>query len=118
MPARVVGWCDYNSFFASEDAARQWQKAHPDVHGITRSPVQMGRMIAELIGNGRLEYSYQVHVPLLTVLSHPGRYGFTKKTRAGLPVLDPFWLPTPAWRANGSSSAGRASSGSRCDRTR
>jgi len=78
----------------------------------------MGRMIAELIGNGRLEYSYQVHVPLLTVLAHPGRYGFTKKTRAGLPVLDPFWLPTPAWRANGSSSAGRASSGSRCDRTR
>jgi hypothetical protein len=105
MPTRVVGWCDYNSFFASEDAAHQWQKAHPEVHGITRSPVEMGRMIAELIGNGRLEYSYQVHVPLLTVLLHLGRYGFTKKTRAGLPVLDPFWLPTPGmvrqWKQQG-----------------
>lgn len=38
MPYRVVGWCDYNSFFASEDAADQWRSEHPDVHGITRSP--------------------------------------------------------------------------------
>jgi hypothetical protein len=59
IPARIVGWCDYNRFFASEDTARQWQKEHPDVHGITRTPAEMARMVAELIGNGRLEYSYQ-----------------------------------------------------------
>jgi len=39
------------------------------------------------------------------VLLHLGRYGFTKKTRAGLPVLDPFWLPTPGmvrqWKQQG-----------------
>jgi len=29
LPARIVGWCDYNSFFASEDAAQQWASAHP-----------------------------------------------------------------------------------------
>ena len=44
-----------------------------------------------------------------------GPYAFTK-TLAGLRVPRPFWLPTPAWCGNGSSSATRASSSSRCDR--
>jgi hypothetical protein len=56
-----------HSFFAYEDAGRQRPTAHPDVHGITRRPAEMARMIAEL-GNGRLEYSYQPQVPLLTML--------------------------------------------------
>jgi choline dehydrogenase-like flavoprotein len=65
-----------------------------------------------------LEYGYQPQVPLLTVLLHPGRYGLTRKTRAGLPVLDPFWRRLPARCGNGSRRATRASSASRCDRAR
>jgi hypothetical protein len=95
MPSRIVGWCDYNSFFASEDAARHWRQAHEEVKGITRSPEAMARMIGELIGKGRLEYSYQPTVPVFKVLTRLNRYGFTRPTRVGLRVPDPFWLPTP-----------------------
>jgi hypothetical protein len=79
-----------------------------DVHGITRSPAEMARMIAELIGNSSLEYGYQPQVPLLTVLLYLGRYGFTKKTRAGVHVPGPFWLPIPGmvreWQQRGYKS--------------
>lgn len=33
MPHRVAGWCDYNSFFVSEDAVTQWRAAHPEIGG-------------------------------------------------------------------------------------
>jgi hypothetical protein len=55
-----------HSLFASPDVGRRRPAAHPDVHGITRRPAEKARMIAEL-GNGRLEYSYQPQVPLLTM---------------------------------------------------
>jgi hypothetical protein len=87
--------CDYNSFFGSEDAAQQWRRRHPQVKGITRGPETLARAITEVIGKGRLEYSYQPKVPLPKMLRHMHRYGFTRPTRAGLYVPDPFWLPTP-----------------------
>ncbi|MGO8966417.1 MAG: organomercurial lyase, partial [Mycobacterium sp.] len=75
LPARIVGWCDYNSFFASEDAARRWASAHPEVHGVTRSPETMSRLIGELFGRGRLAYDYQPAVPILDAVLHMKRYG-------------------------------------------
>ncbi len=101
----VLGWCDYNSFFASEDAAREWRRAHPDVKGITRDPPVLARAVTETIGRGRLEYDYQPEVPVLKMLCHMHRYGFTRPTRAGLHVPDTFWMPTPGlvkdWRRRG-----------------
>ncbi len=96
FPHSIVAWCDHNSFFASEDAARQWAHEHPDVHGITRDPQSLARMLTETIGRGRLEYSYQPPVPVLTMLRNVRRYGFTRRSRVGLPVPDPFLLPTPS----------------------
>ena len=58
-PPDIVGWCDYNSFFASEYAARQWAHAHPDVKGITRSPESMARMVTEVLGDRQA----RVHLP-------------------------------------------------------
>ncbi|WP_280268153.1 alkylmercury lyase family protein [Nocardia wallacei] len=105
MPHRVVGWCDYNSFFASEDAARQWQRAHPEIHGITRSPEEMARLITEILAPGRLDHDYQPDIPALTLARRPGRFGLTRPSRFGVPVPDPFWLPTPRmiidWRRRG-----------------
>ena len=105
IPAGMVAWCDYNSFFASEDASRQWRKAHPDVKGITTRPEAMARLITETLGKGRLEDSYQPGVPILKLLFHMHRYGLTRATRLGLPVPNPFWLPTPKmvrdWRRLG-----------------
>ena len=105
LPARIVGWCDYNSFFASEDAAHQWARAHPEVHGVTRSPETMGRMIAELFGKGRLAYDYQPAVPILDAVLHMSRYGLDKQTALGFRVPDPFFLPSLTmvreWRRQG-----------------
>ena len=105
LPERIVGWCDYNSFFASEDAARQWASAHPEVHGVTRSPEAMARLIAELFGKGRLDYDYQPPVAILKALLHMNRYGLDRPTPIGLRVPDPFFLPSPnmvrEWRRRG-----------------
>lgn len=95
FPGDIVGWCDHNSFFASEDAAREWAQAHPEVHGITRDPETLARLLTETIGKGRLEYTYQPPVPVLKLLRNMGRYGFLRHARIGLPVPDPFLLPTP-----------------------
>lgn len=105
MPYRVVGWCDYNSFFASEDAAEQWQCEHPNIHGVTRSPEQMSRLIAEILAPVRLNHDYQPDFPLLTLARKPGRFGLTRTSRFGVQVPDPFWFPTPRmvadWRRRG-----------------
>ncbi|MFI1912034.1 organomercurial lyase [Nocardia sp. NPDC020380] len=95
MPDRVVGWCDYNSFFASEEAAEQWRREHPGIHGVTRSPTEMSRLITELLGVGRLGYDYQPELPVLSVLRKSRRLGLTRRSRFGVDVPDPFWLPTP-----------------------
>ncbi|TLG16606.1 hypothetical protein FEK35_03485 [Nocardia cyriacigeorgica] len=86
MPHRVVGWCDYNSFFASEEAADQWRREHPGVNGVTRSPEQMALLITEVLGKGRLDYDYQPTFGLLGLARNRRRYGLTGS----------FWLPTPA----------------------
>ncbi|AYF79432.1 hypothetical protein D7D52_27240 [Nocardia yunnanensis] len=91
MPHRVVGWCDYNSFFASEEAVDLWRRDHPEVNGITRSPDQMSHLIADFLGRGRLDYEYQPTFPLSTVVRNLRRFGLA---RPGLPILDPFWAPT------------------------
>lgn len=105
MPHRVVGWCDYNSFFASEQAARQWQREHPEVRGITRSPGQMAAVISGVLAPGRLDFDYQPTLPLTRIARNAVRFGLTRDTRAGIPVPDPFWLPTPKmiveWRRHG-----------------
>ncbi|QLY32457.1 alkylmercury lyase family protein [Nocardia huaxiensis] len=95
MPHRVVGWCDYNSFFASEEAAAEWQRTHPNIHGITRSPHQMSQLINETLGPGRLRGDYQPEIPLLPLLRTPARYGLTRSTGFARALPDPFWLPTP-----------------------
>lgn len=105
MPHRVVGWCDYNSFFVSEDAVTQWRAAHPEIGGITRSPEQMACLITGSIGQGRHRYDYQPTLPVLTLARQMRMMGLTRTTRLGLHVPDPFWLPTPKmlsdWRRNG-----------------
>jgi hypothetical protein len=91
----AIGWCDYNSFFGSEDAVNQWRKSHPEIKGITRDPVTISNFVS-IIGNGRLDYNYQPTFPLLTLLRHPGKYGLTKPLpELGWHVPDPFFMPTP-----------------------
>ena len=96
FPDDAVGWCDYNSFFSSEEAVNEWRKKHPRIKGITRSPETAAEFIVNLVGKGRLTYDYQPRLPVLSVLLRAHRYGFTTQK----PVLkyfwpDPFWLPTP-----------------------
>lgn len=95
MPTRVVGWCDYNSFFASEEAVEQWRQEHPEINGVTQSPEEMSRGITELLGKGRLDYNYQPDFPLLTLVTKMRRFGLLRPTRLGFPVPEPFWMPTP-----------------------
>jgi hypothetical protein len=92
----IVGWCDYNSYFSSEEAVEEWRKAHPDVKGITRSPEEISLLVDEVIGS-RLDYDYQLTFPILRTLLNLKRYGLTKPLQSlgGLPVPDQFWLPTP-----------------------
>ncbi|WP_280441868.1 alkylmercury lyase family protein [Nocardia brasiliensis] len=105
MPHRVVGWCDYNSFFASEAAAEQWRRAHPEIKGVTRAPEQMGRLITELLGKGRLDYDYQPVFPLLPLARKLRRFGLVGLSQRGFPRPETFWLPTlpmlRAWRRRG-----------------
>ncbi|WP_067822195.1 alkylmercury lyase family protein [Nocardia inohanensis] len=105
MPDRVVGWCDYNSFFVSEVAAVEWQREHPEISGVTRSPEEMSHLITELLGRGRLAHDYQPDFPLSTVMRKASRFGLTRPSRLGVPMPDPFWMPTPRmvidWRRRG-----------------
>jgi hypothetical protein len=92
-----------HSSFASEDAARQRPNAHPDVHGITGRPAEMARMIAEL-GNGKLEYSCQPQVPLLTVMIQLSRMASPRPSPA-LRVPPPVLAADPGivreWKQQG-----------------
>jgi len=91
----LVGWCDYNSFFVSEEAVEEWSKAHPDVEGITRDPSEISTFFVNTIARGRVDYYEQISFPVLKVLSNLRKYGLTKPvTRLGFPVLDTFWIPT------------------------
>ena len=95
MPDDALGWCDYNSFFGSEDAVKEWRTSHPEIKGISRDPVTISNFVS-IIGEGRLDYGYQPTFPVLTLLRHPGKYGLTKRLPGlGWHVLDPFWWPTP-----------------------
>jgi hypothetical protein len=105
LPENIVGWCDFNSFFASEDAARKWRQDHPGVNGALRDPESVARFVG-IVGEGRLDYDYKLTLPLSKMIFKPGRYGLTKKMPGlGFPVYDPFFLPTPgmvmAMRRNG-----------------
>jgi len=95
LPDNVVGWCDFNSFFASEEAARQWQQNHPGVKGALRDPETTARFVG-IVAEGRLDYDYKLSLPLSKMIFQAGRHGFTRKTgRLGIPLYDPFFLPTP-----------------------
>jgi len=59
MPDDAIGWCDYNSFFISEEAVEEWRKSHPEIKGITRDPETTSRFV-NIIGKGRLDYDYQL----------------------------------------------------------
>jgi len=94
MPDDPVGWCDYNSFFSSEEAVDEWRKSHPAIKGITRDPVTTSNFVG-LVGKGRLDYDYKFKMPLLRVLFAGKKYGFTRPLPGlGWHVPDPFWAPT------------------------
>lgn len=95
MPDDAVGWCDYNSFFSSEEAVEKWRTKHPNVKGITRDPVTVANFVS-IVARGRLDYDYQFKFPVLRYLFQGRKYGFTKPLPGlGLHVPDPFWFPTP-----------------------
>jgi hypothetical protein len=92
----VVGWCDYNSFFSSEEAARDWQEKHLEVKGIIRSPEEIAALVSNVIGC-RLPYDYQLTFPITKTLRNLKRYGLSRPVQllGGRHLPDPFWLPTP-----------------------
>ena len=95
MPDDIVGWCDYNSFFVSEEAFEKWRKSHPNIKGITRDPVTVSKFVG-IVGKGRLGFDYQFKLPVLKMLLDGKRYGFTKPLPGiGFNFFDPFWLPSP-----------------------
>lgn len=91
----AIGWCDFNSFFASEEAAIEWRKKHPHVKGTTKSVEAVNKFIVELVGKGRLDYDYQLTMPIGRLLIQPGRFGLAKPGPLGIPVFDPFFIPSP-----------------------
>ncbi|MEW6077484.1 MAG: alkylmercury lyase family protein [Thermodesulfobacteriota bacterium] len=95
LPDNVVGWCDFNSFFASEAAARDWQNNHPGVKGALRDPETTARFVG-IVAEGRLDYDYKLTLPLSRMVFQPRRHGFTKQIPGlGFHFFDPFFLPTP-----------------------
>ncbi len=95
MPDNIVNWCDFNSFFVSEAAARQWRQDHPGVRGALRDPETVSRFV-RIVGEGRLDYDYKLTLPLSKMVFQPRKYGFTKKIPGlGVHFYDPFFLPTP-----------------------
>jgi hypothetical protein len=105
LPDRILSWCDYNSFFSSEEAVNEWRKSNPTVHGVTRDPVSMSHLV-RMVAAGRLNYDYLFKVPVLTMLKDLKKMGLTKPLPLiGLHVPDPFFMMTPdlfrKWRKNG-----------------
>jgi hypothetical protein len=95
LPENIVGWCDFNSFFASEEAARKWQRNHPGVKGALRDPETTARFVG-IVAEGRLDYDYKLTLPLSKMIFQARKYGFAKKVPGlGISFFDPFFLPTP-----------------------
>ena len=94
----IIGWCSYNSFFSSEEALEEWRKSHPEVKGITSSPIETANWIHNVVGS-RLPYDYQLTMPLLKAMLNHKPYGFTKPlpTLGGLPVPDMFLFNIPGF---------------------
>lgn len=102
---RILSWCDYNSFFCSEDAVKEWRKKHPNVRGVTRDPVTVSHLV-RMVAAGRLNYDYQMKLPILPMLMNMKKIGMTKPLPLiNLHVPDPFFMMTPGlirrWRENG-----------------
>ncbi len=94
MPDDAVGWCDFNSFFSSEEAVEKWRTKHPNIKGITRDPETVADFVS-LVARGRLSYDYQFRFPLLRYLFQGKKYGFTRPLPGlGVHVPDPFFMPT------------------------
>ena len=105
LPDRILSWCDYNSFFSSQEAVNEWRKKSPNVRGVTRDPVTVSHL-AKLLTGGRLNYDYQCKIPILPMLMNMKKIGFTKPLPLiGLHVPDPFFMLTPGmfkkWHKNG-----------------
>jgi|YNPNPStandDraft_1061719.scaffolds.fasta_scaffold12582_2 hypothetical protein len=95
MPDDAIGWCDYNSYFISEEAVAEWRKTHPEVRGVTRDPVTVSRFVS-IVGKGRLQYDYRFTVPVVRLLVQGKKYGLTRALPVvGVHVPDPFFMPTP-----------------------
>lgn len=94
----IAGWCDYNSFFSSEEAVEEWRRSHPEIMGITRSPVEIANFVHNLIGS-RLPYDYILTIPLLKAVLNMKRYGLTKPLPqvGGMPVPDMFLFNIPGF---------------------
>ncbi len=105
IPDDILGWCDFNSFFSSEDAVKEWRKTHPHIKGATRDPETVSHIV-EIVGKGRLDYDYQLELPLVTMLTKMKRLGMTKPIPLlGVHVPDPFFMFTPhvftEWKRKG-----------------
>lgn len=87
-----IGWCDYNSFFYSEEAADKWKKSHPEINGITRDPVTVSNFVS-LISRHRLDDVYQIKIPILRIIFQPQKYGLLR-TLFKIKIPDFFFIPT------------------------
>jgi len=97
MPDDFVGWCDFNSFFSSEEAVNEWKQSHPSIKGVTRDPVTISNLL-EIVMKNRLDFSFQTRFPFLKLLLKGNRCGITKQWPIFKYFLvDPFFLPTPAF---------------------
>jgi len=101
----MLGWCDFNSFFSSEDAVQEWRKTHPQIKGATRDPETVSHIVA-IVGKGRLDYDYQLEIPLGTMLRKMKWLGMTRPLPLlGVHVPDPFFMFTPhiftEWKRKG-----------------
>jgi hypothetical protein len=108
VPDDILGWCDYNSFFSSEEAVAEWRKSHPNIKGVTRDPrtiCNFGKLLTG--GSQRLHYDFQMQFPILKILWNLKKIGFTKPAPAlgGLHLPDPFMMMTPhffkEWKRQG-----------------
>ena len=116
LPARIVGWCDYNSFFASEDAAQPvgerpsgGSRGHPQ----PRDDVTTDR---------RAVRKRTTRLRLSTRGADPGRRAAHEALRpgqadrcSGSASPTRSFCPAPAWCGTGNGRDTPITSDSRCD---
>jgi hypothetical protein len=94
-----VGWCDYNSFFASEEAVKEWHKTHMEFKGVTKSPDELKAFLEFTLARGRLEYPDHLPFPLIPFLMNMKKCGFLKPMPVtGWNIMpESFYIPNHHW---------------------